>query len=538
VTFGFEPAGKREDGKGLGQLDLGNAWRLDQVLSKAADQGIYTTLAFDSYNILRDRDGYPQWEKAPQNFDNGGPIRIWSQFWTNPTIDRYYRNKLRYLVARYAAFRNVFAWEFWNEVDVIRDFDPAPIQAWHQRMAEELKRLDPYHHLVTTSFGDSNGVKDIDLLPELDIVNTHHYGSADLAQTIAFQQSRKASWGKPHMVEEIGADAGGPRGDADPEGLQIHDPLWISLVTGGSGTAMPWSWDNYTEPLNLYPLFGAISRFTQGIQFPEEGFRQTDVELSYQVKPKTARRGDLELFGGPESWSASEFNRPRTVRLEGTKFSGQLPIAGVFHGVRNHPELKNPVRFLVQLKQPTRFEVQVQEVSGYGGAGLTIDLDGQRVLTRKFPDPDEEKNPASLTQFNGSYGLTIPAGSHSIIVQNPGNDWWKGGFRLVGLLPQVSPPVDGWALAGNRTVLAWVRVQGRTWRAICENKKTPAPAAASILRLKGLHNGNWTVELWDTWAGKVVRSTRVRVGMDGRLRVELPVIERDLGVRARLEVNP
>lgn len=47
VTFGLEQAGKPEDGKGLGQFDLGNAWRLDQVLYKA--------MAYDMNVMLTDR---------------------------------------------------------------------------------------------------------------------------------------------------------------------------------------------------------------------------------------------------------------------------------------------------------------------------------------------------------------------------------------------------------------------------------------------------------------------------------------------------
>jgi hypothetical protein len=200
-------------------------------------------------------------------------------------------------------------------------------------------------------------------------------------------------------------------------------------------------------------------------------------------------------------------------------------------------DLVNPVRFLVRLAKPTRFEVQVQEVSGYGGAGLAIELDGHRVLTRQFIDPDDNVNTESLTKYNGAYGLTIPAGSHTIVVRNPGNDWWKGSFRFVGLLPRVAPPVDAWALAGNRTVLAWVRVQGRTWRAICDNKKIPAAAPPTVFRLKGLHNGTWDVELWDTWGGTVIQTTPVRVGLDGHLRVALPTIGKDLAIRARLRAE-
>jgi hypothetical protein len=101
TTFALDQPGKPEDGKGVGQYDLASAWKLDYVLKLARDNGLYLMLATESYNVLRDRDGYPYWEKTPENSDNGGPLRVWTQFWTNQKMDALYRNKLRYLVARW-----------------------------------------------------------------------------------------------------------------------------------------------------------------------------------------------------------------------------------------------------------------------------------------------------------------------------------------------------------------------------------------------------------------------------------------------------
>src|SRR5262249_5768418 len=97
TTFGLERPGKSSEGKGMGQFDLGNAWRLDYVLNLARQKEMYLMLCIESYNILRNKDGAPDWERAPQNSDNGGPLHVWTEFWTNADMDRLYRNKLRYL---------------------------------------------------------------------------------------------------------------------------------------------------------------------------------------------------------------------------------------------------------------------------------------------------------------------------------------------------------------------------------------------------------------------------------------------------------
>ena len=237
VTFALEESGKAEDGKGIGQFDLGNAWRLDQVVDKARDNGLNVMLTIDSYNTLRAHDAYPAWDKAPQNKDNGGPLRIWTDFWTNAQMEKLYKAKLRYLIARYSAYRNVMSWEFWNEVDLTEDYAADVVQAWHQRMGDVLRKLDPYHHLVTTSVSDSMGNRNLDLLPELDYAQTHSYNNPDVAGGVLYQQTRKSEWGKPHYVGEIGADVRTSCGQPKiPRGSRFTTRPWMSLATGSSGT--------------------------------------------------------------------------------------------------------------------------------------------------------------------------------------------------------------------------------------------------------------------------------------------------------------
>ncbi len=288
TTFAIEQPGKPEEGRGLGQFDLGNAWRIDYVLDLAAARGIHLMLCIDSYNILREKDGYPQWDNTPHNAARGGPLQRPTEFWTSPAMDTLYRAKLRYLVARYGCSPAVMSWEFWNEADITTGYRSAPSRDWHARVAEALRALDPYRHLITTSFANTRGDPEVDKLPGLDYVQTHHYNSPDLAVTLAKAQAQKAAYGKPHIVGEIGADSGGPRSKDDPAGLQIHDPVWVSIATGGAGTAQPWWWDNNTHPRNLYHLYAAAARFTAGIDWPAESFRSITPRAEWPAKSDSA----------------------------------------------------------------------------------------------------------------------------------------------------------------------------------------------------------------------------------------------------------
>jgi hypothetical protein len=533
TTFALERAGKTEEGLGMGQFDLGNAWRLDRVLQTAGENGLYLMLCIDSYNILKEKDSYPEWEKTPHNRAHGGPLARPTDFWTSPEMDRLYRDKLRYLVARYGSSPHVLSWEFWNEVDGVTGYQTAPVRAWHARMAEALRDLDPYKHPITTSFGRSEGDREVDTLPGLDYVQTHHYGSADLAVTVAAEQARKAAYGKPHYVGEIGADAGGHRGEDDPQGLQIHDPLWVSVAAGGSGAAAPWWWDSYIHPRNLYPVFTPLSRFVDGVDWPAEEFRPVPPRLEWKDPPNPLPRSDLFLEGGPVSWSASPANRPHAVQVTRAGAKGELPLAGIQHGVANHKDLHNPITVQTDLPWPSRFEVEVGDVSGYGGAALKITLDGAAALEKEFPDPDGDKDPKTLTRYAGRYGVDVPAGKHVLVAENTGKDWFMVGFRFRDAVERTSPPLLAWAVRGNGTVLAWARVEGRSWRRVCAEKETVPPAPPSVLVLPGLKAGSWRAEVWDTWSGTVLRTSDVKVPASGEARIALPPVEKDVAVKLR-----
>ncbi|MEI8282015.1 MAG: hypothetical protein WCG75_06405, partial [Armatimonadota bacterium] len=531
-TFGIEQPGLAKDGKGLGQLSLENLWRLDYVLKLARKYDMKVKLCIDSYNMLRDKDGYPNWEEGAFNIANGGILHSPIEFWQSPEMDRVYVEKLQYLVARYSADPTVFAWELWNEVDMTRDMPFDLVKDWHQRMAKHLQKIDPYHHMITTSFANSMGFKDIDYLTEMDYTQTHNYGSPDVISQIANQQSRKGSWGKPHYVAEIGADSAGPRAEEDPTGIQIHDPMWISVCMGSSGAAQPWWWDNLIEPKGLYPLFGSVAKFIKGIDWQNEAFRQTQPTIAWKVKPNPIPRRDMSFQGGPATWEPSPFNQPRTVKIAPIGASGPMTVSSILHGNGNHPDCHNPITFACTLDKPTTFDVIVSGVSGFGGAKLRIDLDGSSYLTREFADPDGNTKTETMHQYDGAYTVQIPAGKHTVTVTNNGQDWLMANYRFRDLNPRTTPPLVSWATVGDTVAIAWLRVEDRSWTKICVQKEKVAPAPASTFVLDGLSNGNWNVILWDTWKGEEIKSAITKVGLDGKLKFDLPVIDSDIAVKA------
>lgn len=529
TTFALEKPGRPYDGAGMGQFDLADAWRLDYVLRLADKDGMYAMLCIDSYNELRDRDGYPAWEQTPQNARNGGPLQLMSDFWTNPQMDRFYRNKLRYLVARYSAFRNVFSWEFWNEVDGIRDYNPDPVRGWHQRMGAALRAMDPYHHMITTSFGNSMGDRSIDMLPELDYSQTHLY-NPNLTGGVSYQQQRKSDWGKPHYVGEVGADASGPRAKEDTLGYQVHDPIWASISTGASGGAMPWWWDSLIEPNDLYHLFGAAKAFVDGIDFPSEAFRQVDSKLSYADPHTVAPPGDLLLDSGAVSWDPDPANQPQAISIRNGHLDGPMP-SGLLHGVRNHTDLHNPLTVTIQEAKPSTLEISIQEVSTYGGATLDVTVDGSTAVSKTFDTGEDNKQPENGHKYDGIISVPLPAGTHVIKVEDKGNDWIRVAYRFVGVVPRTHPPLSPWTLVGNDVAVIWVRQSGQNWHSLVVEKRIPPVVPPTVLHVPGLASGAWKAEVWDTWTGKLVARSVVSVGLDGTAAVNLPAIPLDVAVK-------
>jgi hypothetical protein len=531
TTFALERAGRREEGRGLGQFDLANAWRIDYVLDLAAKHGLQVMLCIDSYNILREKDAYPQWENTPHNVAQGGPLQKPTDFWTNAVMDKLYLDKLRYLVARYGSYPNVLSWEFWNEVDITTGYKSGLARDWHQRMARALRALDPYQHLITTSTANTGGDKELDGLRELDYIQTHHYNNPDLALTVARAQAQKSRFGKPHIVGEIGADAGGPRTQDDARGYQVHDPIWASLATGGSGAAQPWWWDNFIHPRNLYAAFTPLARFSAGIDWPRERFTNVTPRVEWQSKPAPPPRKDVILKDGPVSWNLTEFNQPRKVRVTRAGGEGQLPLAGIQHGIGGHKDKHNPVTLEFDLPWPSRCELEVGKVSGHGGAILKMFLDGKEVLKQNFADPDGMNDTQDLKQYAGVYGIDVPAGKHEVVVENVGADWFMTSYRLKQIIEATGPPVLAWGIAGQRTAIVWARVEDRNWRRLCVYKEKFAPAPPSVISLSGLSPGNWKAEVWNTWTGDILQRQEIKVDASGSGRVLVDSFEHDVAVK-------
>ncbi len=253
---------------GLGRYDLASAWRLDTVAAACERLDVYWQIASEMV-VWWERKLKHRWTRNPYNAGNGGPCRDPIDYLTNPRARELARRRLRYNVARWGWDPHLAAWELWNEVDNLDGFDPAANAAWHREMAAYLKKIDPWRHLVTSSWRD----RQMFALPEIDIAQGHSYFGPEYdAAQYAWQDTDHLmrGFGKPFFFGEQGIE--GPVG-VDPEGKHFHDTVWSTSLSGAAGTGMYWWWHNYIEPYDLYRHYTALARFLRGVDFPSREWK-------------------------------------------------------------------------------------------------------------------------------------------------------------------------------------------------------------------------------------------------------------------------
>ena len=251
------------------QYRLDNAWRLDRVLDEAEQRGIFVMLCLDYHGIFEVKPdfwgGNNFWPRHPYNAVNGGPCQTQNDFFTNPEAKQLYQKRLRYIVARWGAFPNILAWEFFNEIDNEYAYlKHADVVAWHRDMAGRLRSMDPFKHLISSSFTGGSERPDLFALPEMDFAQYHSYNENHPARMMAEKSARFfEKYHKPFFVSEYGTDWKGWKPTTDPHLRALHQAIWSGAFTGAAGTGMTWWWENI-HTANLYRHWKALAAFLEG----------------------------------------------------------------------------------------------------------------------------------------------------------------------------------------------------------------------------------------------------------------------------------
>jgi len=514
----------------LGYYDMAQAWRLDYVVRLAERYGIYILLCLINHGQFSTQAN-PQWDDNPYNARKGGPLARPEDFWTNEKAIRLFKNRLRYIVARWGYSTNILAWELWNEVDLTDNYYNVrgSVASWHRDMAMYLKSIDPYGHLVTTSFANPTLDPLVWELEEMDFVTIHRYGPEgfkDIAGGV-YDLVRNAwqRYSKPVIVSEFGCDWrwwGEPYYSRLREGVDLHNGIWASLMAGSASTAMLWWWDVYIDRFDLYYHFKALSRFIEGENLWGPNLRQVVWRLE-------AGEGSRNEYGSITIYPVLGWSRPGTNLFEiyenGTT-SDLSQLSSFVHG-RYHSELRNNPSIKASFKLGGRFTIHVNSVA-QGGAVLLIKIDGGEVLRVPLPDKDG-KNDGSANEYNTDFTVDVPPGEHVISIDNAGNDWFTWDYIVLegSVIKQSRARVLG--LTDGRTALLWIQNKDHNWWNVVNNA-TIEPVTNLDITVAGLEDGKYAATLWDTYSGDIIGGVEIEV-KGGEFKLHIDELEKDIALK-------
>ncbi|MDF7814199.1 DUF5060 domain-containing protein [Hymenobacter sp. YC55] len=262
--------------------------RMDELVQLTDSLGLYFMLTFDWHGHLMEQGG---WQNSAYNQRNGGPARTPTEFFTLPAAREKYKNKLRYIVARWGYSANIAAWEFFNEVDnaaftqqdsVLIPHDA--ITLWHGEMSRYLKDIDPYQHLVTTSISHRD-ILGLNSVAYFDFHQKHIY---KLTEKIpAIYPSYIQPFGKPYVVGEFGYRWE----DADPtfkDGFKYDYKrgLWYGLFSATPILPMTWWWELFDDQ-QMTPYFNSVRTISDRMLAAGHG----------QFEPFAVSAGAVQSFG-------------------------------------------------------------------------------------------------------------------------------------------------------------------------------------------------------------------------------------------------
>jgi hypothetical protein len=310
---------------------------------------------------------------------------------------------------------------------------------------------------------------------------------------------------KPTHIGEFGLGGDGSGlGVLDPTGIHVHNNMWGSLFGGGLGTGMSWWWDSYIEPKNLYPVFNGPAAISAQIPLKEKAFRPSAATIS-------GAPGDLKL-NVSLGWSGLGDTLIQ-INSAGVITPSNYALGQFLYGSSWNTQFRRPPVFSIDMPQAGQFKVIVGGQLGTSPS-LRIWLDGTQVLST---------SPA----VNQTYTINVPAGQHTIKVDNLGTDWMTiANYVFEGL----GSSVNAFMLKSeDQTHLAGWMLNTDYNHVFVKANGAPDAVSGSVLTVGNMANGNYFAKWYDCQTGAFLQGDPVTVS-NQTLVLPLPELIWDLAL--------
>lgn len=520
------------------ETELGNygsrqkqAFMLDSIMDMAKEDGLYIMLTLVPHGEFSTKID-PEWDKNPYSVKNDGLLDAPEDFFINPAAKKAFKNRLRYIIARWGFSDRIMAWELFNEVDLTDNYKAGPVADWHSEMCDYIKAHDTYRHLLTTSFSNPNKDPEIWNLSQIDIVQTHIYNLRDEAAQIYEACKLKIdNYAKPNIVGEYGIEAGPDfiANKVDVTGIHMHNAMWSGVFTMSMGAPMQWYWWDYTDKYNLYPLFRPLYEFTKDIKWDKESFNDLqDRDVYYKTPPENAKGGDVTIFpvDAFEKAQKTEF----MVKSDGTVANRNYFNAYLFGklkpGLKTIPVIsfrnENPLKIIIKLSRVSsdnELRVSINNVPALSVSVCAVNFDSKKYL---------EQLKIYQADTNAEYTVEVPAGDNEVTLENAGDDWIKiESVKIENFLNSAVAPIFVSGIQGKKAVYIWLKNKNYGYK-----NPDAAIVPESYMDIKGFIPGRYVIEFYDTYEGVTVSRKDYIVDEDS-LRLEIPEIKKDTAVRIR-----
>lgn len=501
-----------------GFLNLHVAADWDKIVTAAEEKKVYLQIVLQHHGQYSTTVN-PNWKEHPWNVANrGGFLATPGEFFTSDIAIGLTALKYRYIVARWGYSPAVLAWELFNEVHwtdpINRHHDDRTVAEWHSAMADYIRSIDRYHHLVTTSTEDLRSP----IYAKMDFYQPHLYAQNMLAGARQFAIPAD-QFERPIFYGEVGDDHMDLTTAQKDSGIAIVPPVWASLMGQGYYAAQPWLGEKLMKVNRLGEL-GAVARFIRAT-----GLGQRERLTPFSSVVECDARVPFVLAAG-QVWqrrAPPEFTVPLDGR-EPIEF-GDIPRSYV--GSRESLAHGFPGRATYHIDFPREMTLRARivKVSPKGGA-VRISIDGKVAVEKAWTPPIAEmptKEKSVVLSF------TVPLGQRTLVVENPGTPDW---VELAGIdFPHNIPALAAIGQRGNGFLTLWV------WHREGVFALKSRAVTSGILRVEDVPAGTWQVTWWDTLKGIPATPTPI-VHAGGALNLSTPPINRHAAVVLTLTPPP
>ncbi len=514
------------------EFDLAQSRGMDLFFNLIGHLDIYAMMDIEVHTDFRIGPPAGIWRSNPYNVQNGGPCKTPADFFTNPDAKKVFKNKLRYIAARWGYSPNLFAIELWSEVETTTDYNSINVSEWHKEMLDYWDSIDTYEHLVSTSLMELKGDANLMALPSLDFTITEKYGARDIAEAL-YDEARMTlqEFNKPTLNVEFGLQTG-IYGGLEHSPMIVHNGLWSSALSGAAGCPAYWYWDHLKKE-NLLNIFEPIAKYVENENFTD--LHPVKIRnIKYEIPQNELIYPHLALKEAIDD-SQSAMNKEIVINIpnDGNGFSVPA-VPRVLYPKSEQNQAYNPTTLEVDFAADGQLVIWGHWLPDTGTAKIKVSVDGKEVAVLEYLAGDWAYRYESYENICIPRSVKVPKGKHRIVLDNIGDAWLSVKLNLYNYLKASSPNIRVYGIGNETSAYLWIQNRDNIWYNAWAGFK-PRNMKNILVEIADMKPGVYIVEWWDTYRGIVSKSEQITVNASKILPISLLEIEKDIACKIRLK---